>query len=59
MLDLLIRIEDDGSEGVVDQTHGQPHHKLATARFAALSTQKTRPQYMQFRLAHRALQAQQ
>ena len=55
----LVRVEDDGSEGVVDQADGQPHHKLATARFAALSAQKTRPQYMKLCLAHRALETQQ
>ena len=55
----LIRVEHHRSIRMVNQANRQRHFQFATTRLAANTTLKARLQYMEFRLAHGALQAEQ
>ena len=59
MLHLPIGVEHERAIAVVDQAHGRAHLELATARLVQDPALQTRPQHMQFGLAHRALESEQ
>jgi hypothetical protein len=58
LLDLPIRIETDSTGGVVHEAHGQGDFELAAAGLIHDAAAEPRPQHMELRFAHRALQAE-
>jgi len=56
LLDVLIRIECDGTDGVVDQTDRQCHFQFAAPRLVALTTEQAGLEHVQFGFAHGPLE---
>src|SRR5450756_1512637 len=56
LLHLEVRIEDDASGGVVDETYGQLQLKLAAAGLGALAAEQAGAQHVQLGFAHGALE---